>query len=106
MIQVSLLRKSFRNFTNFLFLVGLSCTPNKKGVAETELYVLEKKYGRNLVDKEANKAVETIEAGDTFEVLESRRESQTDFYLYYKVRTANGKIGYLFERDSFTVIDR
>jgi len=105
MTEVSFLRTIYRNFMRFLFLISLSCTPNKEGVAKTKLDVLQNKYGRNLVNKEANKSIETIEAGDTFEILESKRESQTDFYLYYKVRTVNGKIGYLFEGDSFTVIE-
>ena len=105
MSKVNLKRMIFGHFITILFLISFSCTSNKGGVAKTKLDVLQNKYGRNLVNKDANKTIQTLEVGDTFEILDSKRESATDFYLYYKVRTKNGKTGYLFEGDSFIVIE-
>ena len=87
-----------------IFLFGL-CSPRQNAVAKRKLNVLENKYGRNLVNKDANKIVGTIEKGDTFQIVNSKREPATDFYLYYKVKSRNGIDGYLFEGDSFTIIE-
>lgn len=75
-------------------------------IAQTNLNVLQNKFGRNLVNKDANKVVVTVAKGDTFEIITQRRDDPaTDYFTYYKVKTKTNVKGFLFEKDSFTVIE-
>lgn len=87
--------------------LSISCMQKPRlAIAQTNLDVLENKYGRMLVNKDANKVVGAIAKGDTFLVLDQNRDAETDFFTYYKVETKKNKIkGYLFEKDSFDIPD-
>jgi hypothetical protein len=87
-------------------IVCLLCMQKPRmGIALTRLYVLENKYGRHLIDKDANKKVATIEKGDTFQIFLCNQDPETDFFTYYKIKTKNSVKGFLFEKDSFNVIN-
>jgi hypothetical protein len=77
--------------------------PPRIAIAQASLNVLENPYSRTRGPKGANKTVDVIGKLDTFEILKQDRDD--DFFTYYKVRTKNRVKGYLFEGDSFTVIE-
>jgi hypothetical protein len=85
----------------------VSCIQKPRlAIAQTKLDVLENEYGRTLVNKDANKKVATIAKGDTFKIIAQRRnDPTTDYFIYYKVKTKTNIKGFLFEKDSFKIIE-